>query len=127
MWKYSSISSSISIFFALCLCRYEYIQRLGNYNHDNVCALKTKCNAFTQRGMYEKVPAVDSTSFYRNGTDAVCANYSTCPDGQYRWFPGVCVCVCVQPCVIRDGALYLCCERKCNRTNYELAAFQDAD
>lgn len=61
---------------------------MENYNHDRVCALKTKCNAFTQRGMYEKVPAVDSTSFYKNGTDAICANYSTCPDGQYRYSPG---------------------------------------
>ena len=64
--------------------RYQYLQRKGNYNHDNECALKTKCNAFTQRGMYEKVPAVDSTSFYVNGTDAVCASYSPCPDGHYR-------------------------------------------
>lgn len=68
--------------------RYEYVQRLNDARNDRVCALKTLCNAMTQRGMYEKVAAVDSVRFDRNGTDSVCANYSTCPDGHFRWFHG---------------------------------------
>jgi hypothetical protein len=39
--------------------------------------------------MYEKFPAVDSTSFSVNGTDAVCANYTQCPNGYFQSFPGM--------------------------------------
>ena len=71
-----------------CDPRYQYVKRRANFQNDNVCELKTMCNAFTERGMYEKFPAVDSPNFYQNGTDAVCANYSLCPSGHYRSFPG---------------------------------------
>ena len=64
--------------------RYQYVQRKGNYNHYTVCGLMTKCNAVTQQGVYVRVPAVDSTSFYVNRSDAVCDSYLPCPDGHYR-------------------------------------------
>ena len=71
-----------------CDSRYEYIQRLGSFNADNVCAPKTKCTAGSERAMYERIPPIDSTSFYQNGSNAVCANYSQCASGFYQSFAG---------------------------------------
>ena len=74
--------------YTLCDARYEYLLRKGNLYNDAICAPKTLCSSSTSRGMYQKVPAVDSVSFYVNGTDAICEPYSTCPDGTFMSFAG---------------------------------------
>lgn len=71
-----------------CDSRYTYVLRKGNTYHDTLCAPRTFCTAGSSRSMYEKQPAVDSTDFSVNGTDAVCAPYSTCPDGTFMSFIG---------------------------------------
>lgn len=71
-----------------CDPRYEYVQRIGTLQDDNVCATKTRCTAGSERAMFERIPAIDSVSFYQNGSDAVCANYSQCASGFYQSFPG---------------------------------------
>jgi hypothetical protein len=71
-----------------CDRRYEYVLQLGDWLQDTVCARKTRCTSDTQRGAYEKLPAVDANDTLKNGTDAVCANYSSCLDGHYISFRG---------------------------------------
>lgn len=60
----------------------------GDAVHDNLCAQRTRCTAQTQRATYEVRAAVDSTSFLQNGTDSICASYSSCPPGAYMSFQG---------------------------------------
>ena len=74
--------------YTVCDARYEYVLRKGDFDHDTLCAPKTFCTVSSSRTMYELRPAVDSTDFRVNGTDAVCAPYSSCPDGTYMSFPG---------------------------------------
>lgn len=74
--------------FTVCDPILQYVERLGDATHDTVCARKTRCAAYTQRGMYELRPAVDSVSFDVNGTDAVCSLYSRCPAGSFASFAG---------------------------------------
>jgi hypothetical protein len=74
--------------FTVCDPVLQYVQRLGDALHDTVCARRTRCSAYTQRGMYELRPAIDSTSFDVNGTDAVCSLYSKCPAGSFASFAG---------------------------------------
>lgn len=71
-----------------CDSRYDYVLRKGGLYTDTVCAEKTRCTKSSDRSKYEKYPAVDSNSSTTNGTDAVCAPYSKCPDGHYMSFPG---------------------------------------
>lgn len=71
-----------------CDSSYDYVLRKGGLYSDTVCTPKTQCTKASKRSMYEKNPAVDSTSSTVNGTDAVCAPYSKCPDGHYMSFPG---------------------------------------
>lgn len=60
----------------------------GKFDQDTICAPKTRCTASSERAMYDRYPANDSTSFYKNGSDVVCAYYSKCGDGNYQSFPG---------------------------------------
>jgi len=71
-----------------CDADLEYVLRKGSSFFDTVCATRTKCTRESVRSMFEKVPAVDSVSSDVNGTDAVCAPYSKCPDGRYMSFEG---------------------------------------
>ncbi len=64
------------------------MERANKFDADFVCAPKKRCTASSMRAMYEKVAPVDSTSFYVNGSDAVCANYSLCGSGYFQSFPG---------------------------------------
>jgi hypothetical protein len=79
-----SVCSSLTV----CDPTFDYVQRKNDYRNDYVCKPKTLCTASSQRGMYEKYPAVDSVDFRINGSDAVCANYSQCPDGYFQSFSG---------------------------------------
>lgn len=81
-------SDAVCVPYTECDVRYQYLQRKGDFDHDNVCALRTKCTAQSARSQYEVRAPVDSTDFSVNGTDAVCANYSTCAEGTYMSFPG---------------------------------------
>jgi hypothetical protein len=66
----------------------QYVHRLGSSSADTVCGRKTLCTAYSERGMYQIVAAIDSTDFRINGTDTVCANYSRCGHGYYQSFAG---------------------------------------
>lgn len=66
----------------------EYVVTKGAWDADNVCAPRTRCTASSSRSMYEMMPAVDSTDPRVNGSDAVCAPYSSCGGGHYTAFAG---------------------------------------
>lgn len=83
----------------------QYLQRKGDATHDNVCATITDCSipvastvSFNNRisgqplreipSQFQLHPAVDSTDFSINGTDAVCANFTECKPGEYANFTG---------------------------------------
>ncbi len=53
----------------------QYVHCLGSFSADTVCGSKTLCTAYSERGMYQIVAAIDSTDFRINRTDTVCANY----------------------------------------------------
>ncbi len=61
----------------------QYLYKLKRAGEqDRICARKTRCTAESFRSMYEILPARDAESDDVNGTDAVCANYTVCSDGQ---------------------------------------------
>lgn len=74
--------------YTACNPRDQYVQRKGDFDHDNVCAWRTLCSVDSQRTKYEVQAAVDSPSFAVNGTDAVCRAYSSCADGMFMSFSG---------------------------------------
>ena len=74
--------------FTQCNPSTEYVFQKGNLYRDYVCKRKTQCYADSLKSMYEMKAAVDSTSSAVNGTDAVCANFSTCKDGYEVKVPG---------------------------------------
>lgn len=65
----------------------EYVLRMGDSKHDNLCAVRTDCS-LSQNLYYERIPSVDSTDPDVNGTDSVCSMYTRCPVGQYANFTG---------------------------------------
>ena len=69
--------------YTLCNPATEYVARKGGWNSDTLCASRTRCTASSSRSMYQRYPAVDSTSPSMNGTDAVCAPYSSCSKGHF--------------------------------------------
>jgi hypothetical protein len=83
----TSLSDTVCKAYTFCDPQYQYILRRGDFDHDNLCS-KTKCTSSTSRAMYEKSAAVDSTSYYVNGTDSVCAAYAACQAGTFMSFAG---------------------------------------